>query len=54
MKKGTNRISSRRLFDIAHVMGIAVSGFFEDMNDGIKEQTPAKLLGSHRLPEPDG
>src|ERR1700758_1048587 len=41
-ERGTNRIGASRLFDLSHVLDVAVSFFFEDMPtpDGAAKQRP--------------
>ena len=41
-ERGANRIGSSRLHDLAHVLDVPVSFFFEDMSDQVKDRsTPA-------------
>jgi transcriptional regulator with XRE-family HTH domain len=49
-EKGANRVSSSRLFDLAHILDVQLSYFFDDMGAGVSEQTPSKLMGMKNLP----
>src|SRR5262245_17874874 len=52
-EKGTNRVSSSRLMDMAHALDVSLSYFFEEMAAGVSEQTPSKLMSAKKLPEID-
>jgi transcriptional regulator with XRE-family HTH domain len=43
-EKGSNRVSSSRLVDIANALDVSVSYFFEDMSPGVGAQTPSALM----------
>jgi transcriptional regulator with XRE-family HTH domain len=49
-EKGANRVSSSRLFDLAHVLDVQLPYFFDEMAAGVSEQTPSKLMGMKSLP----
>jgi transcriptional regulator with XRE-family HTH domain len=50
-EKGANRVSSSRLVDIANVLDVSVSYFFEEMSAGVKAQTPSELMRTKQRPE---
>jgi transcriptional regulator with XRE-family HTH domain len=52
-ERGANRVGSSRLFDLARVLDVPVSYFFEDMAPGVQEKTPSKLMGLAHPPAPD-
>lgn len=52
-ERGANRVGASRLFDLARVLDVPVSFFFDDMGEDVKKQTPA-LLGTLGLEEPVG
>jgi transcriptional regulator with XRE-family HTH domain len=52
-EKGTNRVSSSRLVDLANALDISVSYLFDEMSAAVQGQTPAMLLNVKRLPKPD-
>ncbi len=52
-EKGANRVSSSRLFDLAGVLDVSLSWFFEDMSAEVREQTPSKLMSTQKLPVVD-
>ena len=49
-EKGANRVSSSRLLDMANVLDVTVSYFFEEMAAGVSEQTPSNLMSAKKLP----
>jgi transcriptional regulator with XRE-family HTH domain len=49
-EKGSNRVSSSRLFDLARVLDVPLSYFFDEMDRGVSKQSPGQLLGAH--PDP--
>jgi transcriptional regulator with XRE-family HTH domain len=49
-KKGTNRVSSSRLVDLANALDVAVPFFFEEMSATVQGQTPAMLMEVKKLP----
>lgn len=49
-EKGANRVSSSRLFDLAHILDVQLPYFFDEMAAGVSEQTPSKLMGMKSLP----
>jgi transcriptional regulator with XRE-family HTH domain len=52
-EKGSNRVSSSRLLDIANVLDVSVSYFFEEMASGVADQTPSMLWHADALPDID-
>jgi transcriptional regulator with XRE-family HTH domain len=52
-EKGTNRVSSSRLYDLARILDVPLAHFFEEMSAGVQEQSPSKLMGMKTLPEID-
>jgi transcriptional regulator with XRE-family HTH domain len=44
-EKGTNRIGSGRLHQIAHVLGVPVNFFFQDLGDETNEKADPGLAG---------
>jgi len=52
-EKGANRVSSSRLFDMARVLEVPLSYFFDEMAARVQEQTPSRLMGMKKLPEVD-
>jgi transcriptional regulator with XRE-family HTH domain len=52
-ERGANRIGSSRLFDLARILDVPVSYFFEDMSATVAARTPSRLRGlSEAKPEP--
>ena len=49
-EKGTNRVSSSRLVDLANTLDVTVSYFFEEMSAGVSAQTPSELMKAGRRP----
>jgi transcriptional regulator with XRE-family HTH domain len=45
-EKGSNRVSSSRLFDLARVLDVPLSYFFDEMDRGVSKQSPGQLLGA--------
>ena len=56
-ERGANRVGSSRLFDLARVLDVPISYFFEDMPHSVQEKSPSKLMGVATPPsveyEPD-
>lgn len=44
-ERGTNRIGSSRLFDLARVLDVPVAYFFEDMSSAVAAKTPSRIRG---------
>ena len=44
-ERGTNRVSSSRLFDLTRVLDVPLAYFFDGMGDAITSQSPAALQG---------
>ena len=52
-ERGANRVGSSRLFDLAKVLDVAVSYFFEDMSSTVAAKTPSRMRGfAETRPEP--
>jgi transcriptional regulator with XRE-family HTH domain len=49
-EKGTNRVSSSRLVDMANALDVAIPYFFEDMSAGVGAQTPSALMKAGQRP----
>ena len=49
-EKGTNRVSSSRLVDLANALDVAIPYFFEDMSAGVGAQTPSALMKAGQRP----
>jgi len=56
---GGNRVGSSRLFDLARVLNVPISYFFEEMEAGVAAKSPSHLMGvspskmQKAAPEPD-
>ncbi|CAA7618142.1 Uncharacterized HTH-type transcriptional regulator Smed_0045 [Magnetospirillum sp. LM-5] len=50
-ERGANRVGASRLFDLSRVLDVPVSFFFDDMDDQLKEQSPALIAGIGELAE---
>ncbi len=53
-ERGANRIGCSRLFDIARVLDVPVSFFFDDMADDIKAASPAAIATGQVTEAPSG
>jgi transcriptional regulator with XRE-family HTH domain len=53
-EKGTNRVSSSRLLDMANALDVAIPYFFEDMSAGVSAQTPSALIKTGQRPATTG
>ena len=42
-ERGANRIGASRMYDLAHVLDVPVSFFFEDMPDDVKQRDAAPI-----------
>lgn len=52
-ERGANRVGSSLLFDLARVLDVPVSYFFEDMSAGTASKSPSRLRGlAEPKPEP--
>jgi len=52
-ERGANRVGSSRLFDLARVLDVPVSYFFEEMSAGTASKSPSRLRGlAEPKPEP--
>jgi transcriptional regulator with XRE-family HTH domain len=45
-ERGTNRVSSSRLFDLGRILDVPITYFFSDMPEDIKGSSPARLQGA--------
>ena len=58
-ERGGNRLGSSRLFDVAQVLDVPISYFFDEMEPGVAEKSPSQLVGvpvsklQRAAPEPD-
>jgi transcriptional regulator with XRE-family HTH domain len=43
-ERGSNRVSSSRLVDLANALDVSVPYFFEEMSAGVSAQTPSALM----------
>ncbi len=50
-ERGANRVGASRLYDLSRVLDVPVSFFFDDMNDELKSQSPAQIVGLTELQE---
>ena len=48
-ERGTNRVSSSRLFDLTRVLDVPIAYFFDEMGDDVAAQSPGTLQG--RVPD---
>ena len=50
-ERGANRIGASRMYDLAHVLDVPVSFFFEDMPEGVKQRdaVPADGAGAEQI-----
>jgi len=44
-ERGTNRVGSSRLFDLTRILGVPISYFFEEMEAGVADKSPSRLMG---------
>ena len=44
-ERGSNRVGSSRLFDLTRVLDVPISYFFEEMDAGVAEKSPSRLMG---------
>jgi transcriptional regulator with XRE-family HTH domain len=42
---GGNRVGSSRLFDLARILDVTISYFFEEMEAGVADKSPSRLMG---------
>jgi len=50
-ERGANRVGASRLFDLSRVMDVPVSFFFDDMNETVKDHSPAMMVGATTDPD---
>ena len=48
-ERGANRIGASRLFDVARVLDVPVSFFFDDLDDATKASSPAAIIKGESL-----
>ena len=50
-ERGANRISASRLWDIAQIVDVPISYFFDDMSDDVMESSPRRISrgGEHSI-----
>jgi transcriptional regulator with XRE-family HTH domain len=44
-ERGTNRVSSSRLFDLCRILNVKVAYFFDEMDGDVARQSPGTLQG---------
>jgi transcriptional regulator with XRE-family HTH domain len=44
-ERGTNRVSSSRLFDLCRILDVKIAYFFDGMGAGVESQSPGALKG---------
>jgi transcriptional regulator with XRE-family HTH domain len=44
-ERGTNRVSSSRLFDLCRIFNVPIAYFFEEMGADVSKQSPGALAG---------
>jgi transcriptional regulator with XRE-family HTH domain len=44
-ERGSNRVSSSRLFDLGRILDVPFSHFYEDMPGAVRKQSPVNLIG---------
>ena len=49
-ERGANRVSSSRLYDLARILEVPLSYFFDEMSAGVSAQTPSELMRAGRRP----
>jgi transcriptional regulator with XRE-family HTH domain len=49
-ESGANRVSSSRLYDLARILEVPLSYFFDEMSAGVSAQTPSALMKAGRWP----
>ncbi len=49
-ERGTNRVSSSRLYDVARVLDVPVEYFFEEMPPAVAASSPAQSGGKTKKP----
>ena len=52
-EKGSNRVSSSRLLDVANALDVPISYFFDEMSAAVQGQTPSELMRTKTRPEND-
>ena len=49
-ESGANRVSSSRLYDLARILEVPLSYFFDAMSASVSAQTPSELMRADRRP----
>jgi transcriptional regulator with XRE-family HTH domain len=44
-ERGTNRVSSSRLFDLCRILNVQLAYFFDEMGNDVAKQSPGALQG---------
>jgi transcriptional regulator with XRE-family HTH domain len=44
-ERGADRVGSSRLFDLARVLNVPIPYFFEEMEAGVADKSPSRLMG---------
>jgi transcriptional regulator with XRE-family HTH domain len=52
-ERGMNRVSSSRLYDLARILDVPLSYFFDEMPAAVSAQTPSELMKTKRRPDTD-
>jgi transcriptional regulator with XRE-family HTH domain len=52
-ESGANRVSSSRLYDLARILDVPLSYFFDEMSAGVSAQTPSALMRTKQQPAID-
>ncbi|MFD2234443.1 helix-turn-helix domain-containing protein [Phaeospirillum tilakii] len=51
-ERGANRIGSSRLFDLARILDVPISFFYDDMPDEVKAMSPVAVVRGDQAPAP--
>ena len=56
-ERGSNRVSSSRLFDLCRILNVPIAYFFDEMPGTVQDRSPSRLMGLAHPPtveyEPD-
>lgn len=44
-ERGSNRVGSSRIFDLSRVLDVPITYFFEEMEAGVADKSPSRLMG---------
>src|SRR4029434_1905237 len=50
-EKGSNRVSSSRLLDVANALDVSISYFFDEMSAAVQGQNPSEFIETKQRPE---